>query len=146
MKILEEEAISYAEAKEIMESVEKETQEMGYEQKITLDFLRSCVILDAESAREAKEELKKEIPELKDTHIAMILNILPEEEEDVKIIFAKERIELDETKMKEILEIVAKIRPEERITYKPFGAAVRKDETASEGELSEGETKENETT
>ncbi len=146
MKILEEEAISYAEAKEIMEAVEKETQEMGYEQKITLDFLRSCVILNAESARKAKEELKKEIPELKDTHIAMILNILPEEEEDVKIIFAKERVELDETKIKKILEIVAKIKPEERITYKPFGAAARKDEAVSEGELSEDKTEENETT
>ncbi len=139
MKVVEETPVTFAEAKEIMENLEKEREELGYEQKITLDFFKSCVNVSVEDVRKAREELKKEIPELKDHQIVMILNILPENEEDVKIIFAKERMELDDAKIKKILEIVDKIRPEERITYKPFGASRKEEKSEEESESENGE-------
>ncbi len=119
MELEREEAISMAEAKEILSKVVEERGELaGYEQKITLDFLKACIPISGKDAKKMKDELKNAIPELKDHQIATIINILPMNEEDVKIIFAKERLELTDEIIKKILEIVDKYRPEEVITYK----------------------------
>lgn len=130
-----EEAISMAEAKEILSKIVEERGELaGYEQKITLDFLKACVPLSGEDARKMKDELKNAIPELKDHQIAMIINILPMNDEDVKIIFAKERLELSEDMIKKILEIVDKYRPEEIVTYKAFSKSEKSEEEKAKSE------------
>ncbi len=142
MKLIEEKPVTLVEAKKILEKLEKERGELGYEQKVTLDFMKAYVQLSQKSVLEAKKELREKIPELKEHHIVAILNILPETEEDVKIIFSKERIGLDEAKIKQILEIVDKIRPAERIKYKAFSGVSseetkEKEESEAEGASSE---------
>ena len=120
MKLVEEKPVTLVEAKKILEKLAKERSELGYEQKVTLDFLKTYVQLNKKSVDEARKELHEKLPELKEHQIVMLLNILPETEEDVKVIFSKERIEMDDTKIKQILEILDKIRPAERIKYKAF--------------------------
>jgi DNA-directed RNA polymerase subunit F len=58
MKILTEETITNAEAKEILENRAKEI-ELKYEQKNALEILRKFVRLDVEKVKKMAEELKK---------------------------------------------------------------------------------------
>ena len=139
MKLIEEKPITVVEAKSILSKLEKERESLGYEQKITLDFMKAYVQLSEKDVEETKKELKEKLPELKDHHVVMLLNILPETVEDVKILFSKERIELDENKINQILEVLDKIRPAEKIKYKAFSGvkAEEKDEESASKEPEE---------
>ncbi len=55
------------------------------------------------------EELKK-IAILKPRYIALIVNILPVTEEDVDMLFSKERTNLKKEEVKQIVEIVRKYK------------------------------------
>ncbi len=137
MRILEEKPLTLAEAKEILTELEKERDALGYEQKVTLDFMKTYVQLKKEDAEQAKKELKEKLPELKEHHVAMLINILPETVDEVRILFSKERVELDEEKMKQILEILDKIRPPERIKYKAFSGIRTEEKEEEQKEKSE---------
>ena len=82
-------------------------EEMNYGQKITYDFLNKHYKFKEKEVLEAMKEL--EALGIKDYQIAMILNFLPEEDDEVKAIFAKERNQPGEEERKKILEIVAKL-------------------------------------
>ncbi|MCK5233530.1 MAG: hypothetical protein KAJ91_01815 [Candidatus Aenigmarchaeota archaeon] len=110
MKKIEETPITYVEAKNILAKSTKDT-EPGYEQKITLDYLRNFSKLSKKDIDSAKEELSQ-IDILKDHQIVTLLNILPEGEEEIKTIFMKERTTLEPKHIKAILDALAKIRPE----------------------------------
>ncbi len=112
MRKIEETPITYAEAKNILAKNSKDTDaEPGYEQKITLDYLRKFSKLSKKDIDSAKEELSQ-IEILKDHQIVTLLNILPEDEEEVKTIFMKERTTLEPKHIKAILDALAKVRPE----------------------------------
>jgi len=108
MKIIEEHPITLTEAKLVLSKREKEG-ELEYEQRITLDYLRKFAKLSKKDIESARSELSK-IDGLREHHIVCILNTLPEDEEDIKAVFMKERITLNESQIKDILGILAKIQ------------------------------------
>ena len=55
------------------------------------------------------EELEK-VPILKQRYIALILNVMPDTEEEVEALFSKERINLKKEEIKQIVDILAKFR------------------------------------
>ena len=107
MEIISEEEISAEDAKKIMQKRKKE-REVVYEQKICIDYLEKISKLTDAQLKNLKEELGK-IAILKPRHIALILNILPDTEEEVQMLFAKERTNLKKEEMKQIVEAVKKI-------------------------------------
>ncbi len=107
LKVIDEKLITLAEAKKILDK--KKVKEMGYEQKITTDYLRKMVNADLKDIEKAKEELQK-MEVLKEHQIINLVNLLPKEEEDVKVIFMKERTNLKDDDVKKILSIIKKIK------------------------------------
>ena len=107
MKVISREPITIVEAKEIMNGLDEKN--LGYEQKITLDYLRNYANLPLKSVKEAKEKLSK-MEFLKPHQIVMILNILPKTREDLDVIFMKERITLTKEQAQQILDEIDKIR------------------------------------
>ena len=106
MKILKEKEISAYEAREYMKDLKDD--EISFEQKITKDFLNKYYGFDEKTFNEVKEAL--EGMELKPHQIAVILNVLPEDEDQVKAIFAKERNSPTEEQIKQIVELCIKLK------------------------------------
>lgn len=108
MELVEEEDVSMPEAKRILDERKKE-RDLVYEQKICLEYLEKVPKLTPTHLKNITEELQG-IAILKPRYIAMIINLLPETEEEVEMLFSKERTNLKKEEVKKIVEIVKKYR------------------------------------
>ncbi|MEA1993834.1 MAG: RNA polymerase Rpb4 family protein [Euryarchaeota archaeon] len=106
-KKYDEKKLTLPEVKEIL-GKRKEDSELLYEQGIALDHLIKFSKLDTEDAQKLKEELiENKVP----SGVAVkITNILPEDKNDLKVIFAKERHMLDDKIAEKILETIKKYK------------------------------------
>jgi len=98
--------ISWAEAKKILERKAKE-KELGYEQKNALEHLRKFSKLSEKAMNGMVEELKK-LEKLRERHIVSIVNILPQDLDELRLLFANEIVTLSDDDKKKILSIVKK--------------------------------------
>jgi DNA-directed RNA polymerase subunit F len=96
--------ISFAQAKTILDK--KNEDNLGHEQKITIDYLRKKELLDLKIAQELEKELHEKVPILKDYQIIAIINLMPKDVDDINTLFMKERINLTKEQIEEILKIV----------------------------------------
>ena len=103
----EAEPVSLTEVKNILKKIEKERKELLYEQKIALEHANKFAKLNEKKTKDLIKELKT-LEFIQDAHAYKIADILPTTEDDVKTIFAKERITLKENDIKSILNIVNK--------------------------------------
>ena len=99
--------VSLSEVKSILKKIEKEREEMLYEQKIALEHARKFAKMPLKKTSDLVKELSK-LEFLQEIHVYKIADILPTTEDDIKTIFAKERMTLGENEIKNILEIVKK--------------------------------------
>ena len=104
MEVNDEKVTNWVEVKKILLKKEKEN-ELGYEQKNALDHLRKFCKISEAKANKIISELRQ-IEKLKDKHIANIVNFLPENQEELRILFANERVVLTNEDKKKILKIV----------------------------------------
>ena len=108
MDVIMEEDISMQEAKNIMEERKKQ-RDLVYDQKICLEYLDKAARLTATQIKNLTEELGK-ISILKPRYIALILNMMPDTDEEVESLFSKERINLKKEETKQIVDIVNKFK------------------------------------
>jgi DNA-directed RNA polymerase subunit F len=106
MKVREERMITWAEARKMLESREKE-EELGYEQKNALEHLRKFSRLSEKKTKEMMEELGK-IDRLKERQKINIVNVLPKDMDDLRVLFANDVVTLSEDDKKKILATVKK--------------------------------------
>lgn len=99
--------VSLAEVKNILRKISKERKELTYEQKIALEHAEKFARLPLKKTEELIEELKK-LEFMQEKHAYKIADLLPKTEDDIKAIFAKERVSLGDKEIKSILDIVAK--------------------------------------
>ena len=116
-KTLESKPIPAAEVKEILEEFSLK-HELTAEQNFTLEHVRSLNNISLEDTEKLIEELtgffqEKEEEELAFKHAVRIADLLPQDLDDLRLIFAKERISLSSDDLKEILEILDKYEIED---------------------------------
>ena len=99
--------VSLSEVKTILNKLSKEREEMLYEQRIALEHAQKFAKLPVKKTNDMIKELMK-LEFLEQVHAYKLADLLPNTKDDIKSIFAKERITLDEDKIKKILEIVGK--------------------------------------
>jgi DNA-directed RNA polymerase subunit F len=97
--------VSLAEVKNILKKISKERKELIYEQKIALEHAERFARLSAKQTKDLIAELMK-IEHVEEIQAYKIADILPNTEDDVKAIFAKERYTPNDKEIKTILEIV----------------------------------------
>jgi len=107
MKVTNEKLILWSEAKKILDNKAKE-KALGYEQKNALEHLKKFCKLSGKATEEMINKLKG-IERLKDRHIISIVNMLPKDMDELRILFANEIITLSEEEKKKIVTIVKKI-------------------------------------
>ena len=103
--------VPLAEVKNILKKISKDRKEMIYEQKVALEHATKFGKLTIKKTDDMIKDLmeNKDITELNAIKIA---DILPRTEDDIKTIFAKERITLASNDIKKILDIVIKYNVE----------------------------------
>ncbi len=99
--------VPLAEVKNILKKVSKDRKEMLYEQKVAFEHATKFAKLPVKKTEDMIKELM-EIKDITELHAIKIADILPRTDDDVKTIFAKERITISGNEIKKILEIVTK--------------------------------------
>ncbi len=118
-EIISESYVTTPEVKEILAKRAKQ-DELRYEQRTTLEYATRFSRTTAKEARRVVEQLLKEVEGLKEHQAVLIVNLLPIDRLDLQLIFAKERLRLDDAKIDAILKIansaklleISKIRKE----------------------------------
>jgi len=106
MKVIEDKLVSGAEAKAILKAREKE-KELGYEQKNALESLNKHCKLSHTKAKEMETELRT-IERLRERHITAIMDNMPGDPEDLRVLFAGDVISLSEDDKKAVLAVIKK--------------------------------------
>jgi DNA-directed RNA polymerase subunit F len=104
-KIIESEPISGAEVKQTIEDF-SEDNELNYAQNITLNHLSRFKRYSAEDTNEIIEKLHETLPNLKDKVAVHIVDLIPQDLDDLRLIFAKEAYQPNKEEMEQILEIL----------------------------------------
>lgn len=99
--------VSLPEVKNMLKKIEKERKELIYEQRIALEHAQKFAKLSVKQTKDLIKDLMK-LENIGEAHAYKIVDILPTSEDDVKAIFAKERVTPGESEIKDILKIVGK--------------------------------------
>lgn len=107
----QEKPVTLAEAREELEKRKEELEEdeeMKYEQKITLQYLQAVHAQNPERTKKAVEELKEQ--DINEEIATRLVNLMPTNKDQVKLVYEKERFDLTEDKTKKILKIIDDLR------------------------------------
>ncbi len=106
---MEEEYVSLAELKVILEKEKATRGELNPEQQYALSHASTFAKVDASKVPAIVKELM-DIPMMSQGNAAKIVDLLPTTVDDVRAIFAKERFSLSKEDADKAVEIVAKYR------------------------------------
>jgi len=107
MNVLTEDVITDVEAKKLLEEREKES-ELKYEQKNSLEHLKKFAKIDTKKIENLVKGLTS-VEKLRDKHIVLIANFLPQDKDDLRAVLHKEYTSFSEEEIEKILEIVKKV-------------------------------------
>ncbi len=108
-KVLDTDPIPLVNVKPLLEERE-EIHELSYEQNLALDHVTKFSKISVENAAKLVSELEETI---KKTQAIKIADVMPEDMDDMRLIFAKERGSHKKEELENILKIVNKYREEE---------------------------------
>lgn len=103
-KIIESEPIQSVKVKEALEEFSQEN-ELNYEQNITLNHLSRFKRYSFEDSEKIISELKDKIG-LRHKVAVRIVDLIPQDLSDLRLIFAKEATNIEKEQMEDILEIL----------------------------------------
>lgn len=115
-KVIDTKPITISEAKEILlkkveekadENNEVDGHQFTYEQNLTIDYVTKFALLDAEDAVELRGKLEEYINPVQ---AVKVVDIMPEDLDDLRLIFAKERGTLETETLQQILDLVDQYR------------------------------------
>lgn len=102
----EKRVATLAEVKEILVDRQEE-RELTPEQKLALEHCQRFARVDSKKAKKLMKDLS-ELGVVSDANAAKICDLMPTHPDDVRVIFAKERTNLDKKDVEKILSIVQK--------------------------------------
>ena len=111
-KVLDEEYLTTPEAKELLGAIENERalaedREMRYELARAIEHVNRFAVLGLEESRELVEELTA-LEKVDEATAHKIANLLPEDRDELRSVFAQERYSLSGDELDDVLDVVAK--------------------------------------
>lgn len=104
-KVLGSEPITATNAKAILEDF-AENNELNYEQNVTLNHISRFKHFSPEDSEKLKAELEEIVDKPK--YAVRIIDLIPQDLSDLRLIFAKEKFPIKKEEMEEILKILDK--------------------------------------
>ena len=108
-EVVSERYVTTPEVKEILTKRSK-ADELRYEQRTALDYATRFSRTTGKEASKLTEKLLEDVEGLKEHQAVLIVNLLPVDKDDLQLIFAKERIRLDDAKIDAILKIAGRAK------------------------------------
>jgi DNA-directed RNA polymerase subunit F len=108
-KVINEENITIAEAKHIIEKVIKNREEAGEFQRRAADYLMKFARLEAQQAKKLVKELVKQF-KIESSEAIQIVNCMPESVDEIRAILAGKGKIIESEKLKGILDILNNYR------------------------------------
>jgi DNA-directed RNA polymerase subunit F len=111
-EILDEEYLTTPEAKELLAEVESdraldEDREMRYELARAIEHVNRFSVLESEESRQLVAELL-ELEKVDESTAYKITDLLPQDRDELRTVFAQERYSLSGEELDDVLDIVAK--------------------------------------
>lgn len=107
MDIVEQTPLNMAELKDKLEHIKKDKKELNFRAEKVYAYLEESVNLKKKDADELYKKLTGlGIQRLRERHIAKIIDIMPEDSESLKMLFAGEAISLKQEEVKQILDAI----------------------------------------
>ena len=98
--------VNLSEVEEVL-AKRKEEGELGFEQQATLDYASKFKKLDKDKAYELATKVRELVGEkISEESAVKIADILPRSKEELLVILARERAELSEGQIKEVIKLV----------------------------------------
>jgi DNA-directed RNA polymerase subunit F len=108
-KVINEVPVSMSFVKSELARIKKKDEQLNFRASKCDEYLSQFAPLSLQKADELKESLQKmDIPRLKDEHIVKIVDLLPSNVEDVKLVLSGYTINVSQDNMKKIAETVSK--------------------------------------
>ncbi|MBT4935721.1 hypothetical protein HOL21_01525 [Candidatus Woesearchaeota archaeon] len=107
-EFIEEQTVTLAEAKKVLQEVEKRDKELNYRSNKTKEFFDNFV---QENTKNVDEELRKtllklDLTRLKEEHITSIINFLPTTVNDLKVILQAYPLSMPKKDQESIVKVV----------------------------------------
>ena len=115
-KVIDTKPITISEAREIlMKKVEEKADENNevdghqftYEQNLTIDYVNKFALLDAEDAKELVSKLEEYLTTVQ---AIKVVDLMPEDLDDLRLIFAKERGTFETETLQNVLDLLDQYR------------------------------------
>ena len=105
IKVLEEKPISLPEVKEAIESISKRDKALLPKATKVLDYISKVNTLKLKEFNELKKKLQESgVERLKEKHIAKLIDIMPDDIDSIKAVFAGDSVILKQEDLKKIQE------------------------------------------
>jgi len=125
IEIVSETPITMAEAKHEIEKIKKRDTELNFRSLKTDEYLGSFTKLDKKTSDEIYKKIDElQLPRMKREHIIKIIDLMPEDVEELKVVLQGYTLTLSSENLKKIADIIA-----------PYlGNKKKKDETEEKAE------------
>tara|TARA_Y100000034_G_C6704047_1_gene310636 strand:- start:61 stop:393 length:333 start_codon:yes stop_codon:yes gene_type:complete len=105
IKVIEENPITMLEMKENLDKIEKRDEELNFRSNKTKDYLASLITTKKADLEETRKKIKAlDLQRLRERHIVKLLDIMPDDMDSLKIMFAGENLTLSEEDLKRLLD------------------------------------------
>ena len=105
IKILEENPITMLEMREKLDKIEKRDKQLNFRSNKTKEYLDALILAKKETLEEKRKKLKNlDLQRIKDRHIVKLLDIIPEDLDSLRILFAGENLTLNEEVLNKVLQ------------------------------------------
>jgi len=107
--ILEERPLNLVELKTELDKIEKRDKELNFRATKTKDYLKNFAKLDKKKVVELRKKIQElDIPRIKERQIAKVIDMLPEDMDDLRTVFVGETTTISPENMQKILDTVKK--------------------------------------
>ena len=106
IEILEQKPVALVNVKEKLAEHKKKFKELNFRAGKVYEYVNEFVTLTGKQAGEKQKKLSETVSRLRDKHIVKILDLMPEDANSLKIIFAGEAVSLKPEEQKQITDIV----------------------------------------
>lgn len=107
LRVLDEKPVSLAKVREVIDKRKKDA-EMSYEQKQTMEYVKEFAKMKPDKAEDAIEKLVALGVDRR--HAVKVMDIMPEDEDDLKMVFYKAHYSVNEQTVNQIMEILKDYR------------------------------------
>nr|MCK4930449.1 hypothetical protein [Nanoarchaeota archaeon] len=114
-EVIEKKSINMAVLREELANIKKRDKELSFRGTKTEEYVNEFVILKPKQAEELYKKLEKlNIPRLKEVHINKIIDIMPSNVEELKVIMQGYSLPVTNENLKKIVDAVSKYLPEKK--------------------------------